>query len=142
VKPLEKGEGKLSNSKSQGVIRYPERVEDGKIGGMEGNYDPSSRSQRNVGIKKNQQSQQPISPSTKNLVRVSKNLQNDASILAAEKLRENKSLSSISNLSGKSLSQRIGYVVKAAPKDAKCGILVDYMIEEQLKGIEETEKAF
>lgn len=142
MKPLEKAEGKLSNSKSQGVIRLPERVEDGKIGGMEANYDPSSRSQRNVGIKKNQQSQQPISPSTKNLVRVSKNVHNDASILLAEKLRDNKSLSSISNLSGKTLSQRVGYVVKAAPKDPKSGMLVDYMIEEQPKGMEETEKNF
>ncbi len=96
------------------------------------NYDLTSRSQRNVGIRKNH-NQQPISPSTKNLVRVNKNIYNDASIIINEKLRDNKSLSSISNLSGKSLSQRIGYVIKPTPKDTKSGILVDYMIEEQPK---------
>jgi hypothetical protein len=62
-------------------------------------------------------------------VRVNKNINNDGSILIGDKLRDNKSLSSYSNLSGKSLSQRIGFVSKLNQVDKSKGMLVDYMID-------------
>lgn len=62
-------------------------------------------------------------------MRVNKNSGNDASVMMGEKLRGNKSISSISNLSGKSLSQRVGFVAKPPQAERKQGMLVDYMIQ-------------
>lgn len=91
--------------------------------------EPTSRSQKAVGIRRNNlHTEPPISPSTRNLVRVSKAGNADGSILLGEKLKDNKSLSSYSNLSGKSLSQRVGFISKPAPPERTKGLLVDYMI--------------
>lgn len=83
-----------------------------------------------MGIRRNNlQTEPPISPSTRNLVRVGKPINTDGSILLGEKLRDNKSLSSYSNLSGKSLSQRVGFIAKPVQPERTKGLLVDYMIE-------------
>ena len=103
-------EMKLANCRSQIVLTRGE-AQKAAIPAPE----PTSRSQKATGIKKNIVSQEPISPSTRNLVRVNKNAANDASAIMGEKLRGNKSISSISNLSGKSLSQRVGFVSKPPP---------------------------
>jgi hypothetical protein len=67
---------------------------------------------------------------------VNKNINNEGSILISDNLRDNKSLSNYSNLSGKSLSQRIGHISHALPNEKSKGMLVDYMIEDPI-----TEKA-
>lgn len=115
---------KLANCRSQLVFTRGE-IEKTALFAPE----PTSRSQKATGIKKNTVGQEPISPSTRNLVRVSKGAGNDASVLMGEKLQGNKSISSISNLSGKSLSQRVGFVAKPPAAERKQGMLVDYMIE-------------
>ena len=85
-----------------------------------------------MGIRKNNFNQEPISPSTRNLVRINKNSINDGSILIGEKIKDNKSLSNFSQLSGKSLSQRVGYISKPI-QEKKSGVLVDYMIDSEIR---------
>lgn len=78
--------------------------------------EPSSKSQKSYGIRKNLPA---AAPQGKNLVRVAK--VGDTSIHNIQdqmrEPRDNKSISSYtSNLSGKSLSQRVGHIAKPKPK--------------------------